>query len=83
MNVGKLISVVKDSEVHGIIHGLEDKFGLCVIVWSPEDAIERAKENNITLSQEDAVSIMEQIRHHHDCNYGISWETLDYWIDQP
>ena len=81
METKEIIDLITKEQVHSILHGLEEKHKLCVIIWNPEDVIERAKENNIIISQEDAEIVMEDVRYHHDCNYGVSWETLDVFID--
>ena len=53
-----------------------------IITWCIEDVIERAKEKDIILSKKDAKEVLELTDKYHDCNIGISWETLDVWIDE-
>ena len=81
METKEIIDLITEEQVHSILHGLEEKHNLCVIIWSPEDVIERAKENDIIVSQEDAEYILQRVSSDHDCNYGVSWETLDCYID--
>lgn len=65
-----------------IIH---DKQGIAVIVkavWCIEDVLQRAEENEIELTREEAGEVLGLTYKYHDCNIGISWETLDVWIDE-
>jgi hypothetical protein len=52
----------------------EDKIA---IVWCDEDVIDRAKEQKIRLSKSKAREILQDMLHHHDCEYGITWGTID------
>ena len=45
-----------------------------VIVWSIEDILERRHD----LTSEQAKEVLDLVNRRHDCNYGVSWETLDY-----
>ena len=57
----------------------ENKIYIC---WSIKDIIERGKENNIKVSDQNAQKILKNINDKHDCNYGISWNTIDCHIDE-
>lgn len=43
------------------------------IIWSIEDV----KDMRSDLSDEQASKVLQHIKQGHDCNYGITWETLE------
>lgn len=55
--------------------------GKLIITWCIEDVIERAKERDIKVTKKQAREILTIIDRRHDCNIGISWDTLDCWTD--
>ncbi len=55
---------------------------IAVAIWCEEDVIERAKEKGVILGHKPAAEIMDAIDHDQDCNYGITWDTFDYYIDE-
>jgi len=55
---------------------------VAVAIWCEEDVQERAKERGIILGHKPASEIMDAVDHDHDCSYGITWDTLDYYIDE-
>lgn len=64
---------------------IRDKKGNCIeikVSWCYEDVQERAQESGIKLSKKEACDVLELTLKRHDCNLGISWETLDVWIDE-
>lgn len=58
-----------------------DDTPVCFILWLPQDVIDRAKEQNITLDADQAGEVLESLHDNHDCNYGITWETIDVQLD--
>ena len=57
-----------------------EQANICVIYWSVEDVKGRAKELNILLSEEQVAKILKDMERQHDCNYGVTWETIDYHV---
>ena len=51
------------------------------IIWSTEDVIEFASQDGIKITEEEAMEILGDIDHRHDCNYGVTWDTLSYCIN--
>lgn len=52
------------------------------IKWGAEDFMHRAKEIGYTISRAKAQDSLEEMIRRHDCNHGITWETLDFYIQQ-
>ncbi len=52
------------------------------IEWCAEDMIGTAKNQGWILSEEDAQTALEDMIDHHDCNNGITWTTVEYYINQ-
>lgn len=52
------------------------------ITWCTDDVLEEAKNNGYKLTQEQGRAILGLAAKYHDCNIGMSWETLDVWIWQ-
>lgn len=52
------------------------------IKWGAEDFIDRAKDIGYEISEDKAQECLEEMIDNHDCNNGITWDTLDYYIEQ-
>jgi hypothetical protein len=50
--------------------------------WHIDDVKSRANDIGESVTDEEAREILGQVRHGHDCNYGITWETFDYYIEE-
>lgn len=55
---------------------------IAVAIWCEEDVIERAKEKGVIMGHKPAAEIMDALDHDHDCELGITWDSLDYYIDE-
>ena len=51
------------------------------IVWCMQDVQEKAQEMGHSLSDEICLDILGDVQRHHDCNYGITWESIECQID--
>jgi len=51
------------------------------IEWSVEDILDRAKENNINITEKQALKILADIEHHHDASIGINWDVIDSYLE--
>ena len=61
----------------GDIHAELRKLGFIGIFWGIEDVKQVAKDDyNTELSDEDAWDVLNKIEHHHDCNYGVTWDNI-------
>ena len=48
------------------------------VSWSAQDMIDRAKSQfGRRISKKKACEILQDILSHHDCEYGITWDTID------
>ncbi len=54
---------------------------LAVITWSQEDVLHRAKERGMKITEEQARTIIGEIDRKHDASMGISWDTIDCYLD--
>lgn len=71
-------SVFKDNEIRNLDAGIDfDKNTQIAIIWSIEDV----QGQNETLTDEEAMNVLDVLKDRHDCNYGISWDTIDITID--
>lgn len=59
-----------------------EKRDLAVVVWSWIDVHDRAEEVEVEITEKQAKAIIRNIHRMHDCNYGITWDTIDYHIDE-
>ena len=59
-------------------------FGLdttvAAMIWLPEDVLSLVEPGQLT--DEDADWILEDIDHHQDASLGITWDTLQYYVDE-
>ena len=51
------------------------------IGWSTEDVLQRAKDNDVKLTEDEANSILLEIQRDYDSDVGINWETIDDYIE--
>ena len=51
------------------------------IEWSTEDVLQRAKDNDVKLTEDEANSILLEMQRDYDADVGINWETIDVYID--
>jgi hypothetical protein len=52
------------------------------ISWQTCDVIDRAKEQGKKVTEEQAKEVLSRCLHKHDCNIGMSWDTIDFWTDE-
>jgi hypothetical protein len=55
---------------------------IAVAVWSEEDVLERAKERTMKITKEEARDIIDRIDRRQDATIGITWDTIDYYLDE-
>lgn len=50
------------------------------IQWAIEDIEYRAKEIGVKVSRKKALEILARLKKNHDCNLGITWDTIDSYL---
>jgi len=50
---------------------------ICNVMWQMADV----QALDSTVSDDQAADVLEAVEHRHDCNDGISWDTLQFHID--
>ena len=68
----------KEKTIKAIENFFEDTIH---IEWCVEDIIDRAKDNDINISEEQARKVLEDVRRYHDCETGVNWDVIDYHIE--
>ena len=51
------------------------------IGWSTEDVLHQAKKKGVKLTEDEANEILLHMERKHDADIGISWGTIDVYID--
>jgi len=58
-----------------------DDTHVAVVIWSPEDVKGRAKQLGIKVTDEQVDDILDRLDDKQDCSLGISWDTIDCYLD--
>ena len=53
----------------------------CIVIWQVEDVTQQAADRGIKISEDEAQEIIERMEDKHDCSIGITWDTIDYYLD--
>ena len=51
------------------------------IIWTTENVLHQAKEKGVKLTEDEADEILLHMERKHDADIGISWTTIDVYID--
>lgn len=52
------------------------------LIWDIEDVIQQAKDNDFKVPTEaEAIDILASMYRQHDCNHGITWETINVHLE--
>ena len=54
---------------------------LAVAIWSEDDVVGRALELRIEITAAEARDIIDEIDRKQDCTLGITWDTIDCYLD--
>lgn len=55
---------------------------IAVAIWCEDDVIGRADEGNMSITLEEARQILATIEDKQDCSLGITWDTIDVYLDE-
>ena len=58
-----------------------EEAGYIALLWHLDDVLETAKGMEVEITIPEAEEILYRLKHHHDCNYGVTWEHVQYEID--
>lgn len=50
-------------------------------IWQTDDILARTKDRQMHVDRDVAVQIVEQMANNHDASVGISWDTVDVYLD--
>jgi hypothetical protein len=75
MAIRRAIELLKEGEVGEALLLLESKDTI-FIEWSTQDVLDVAENMHRKISKRKARQILADIEHHHDCSYGITWDTI-------
>jgi hypothetical protein len=64
---------IKDLDVHEFLAVRRQ----IAVIWSPEDVQEARPD----LTDDQAWEVLQRVERQHDCNYGITWTTLETVAD--
>lgn len=62
--------------------GWNSKEHVAVAIWCEDDVIGLARQEGVQLGRKQAAEILETIDNNQDCEFGITWDTLRYFIGE-
>lgn len=68
---------VYERAIMGYLQNLKNTIS---ISWGVEDVEQRATENGYFLGEGDALTVLQMLKEKHDCNLGITWDTIDDYL---
>ena len=69
-------------QVKKMVEDLPEEDEYAVAVWSHKDVLMYADQNNIKVSEKKAREVIDYIDKHQDAELGISWTTIDAWLNE-
>ena len=52
------------------------------LVWHIDDVLHQAKEDGHTLTKKEAREVLSSVESNHDCNFGVSWDTIRWATEE-
>jgi hypothetical protein len=52
------------------------------LVWDLQDVHTAANEREVALTNQEAITVLQELHHHHDKQLGIRWEDLTSYIEE-
>ena len=79
--VAKALKLKTKKDKEAIRKGVEDYFkDKIAMSWNIEDVMHVAEEEDMKISDDDALYILNLCMNEHDANDGINWDTIRYWL---
>jgi len=50
--------------------------------WHIDDVAGQANDQGKNLTEDECRDVLAMVMRKHDCNIGINWDVIDYWIDE-
>ena len=50
--------------------------------WHIDDVQAQAENMGEVLTEQECRDVLAMVMRKHDCNIGINWDVIDYWIDE-
>ena len=60
---------------------LDPEKEIAVDYWQEEDVLTRAEQRDIVLTNEEVGKTLDYMYDHYDSQNGLTWDTLDYALD--
>lgn len=79
----KEAGVIKDTEAGVKVLNVLNEYwkDKIAVTWATEDVICRAEEMGKTITEEQAIEVLQTILHKHDATQGINWYTIDCYLE--
>jgi hypothetical protein len=52
------------------------------LVWDVQDVQTAANEREVALTNEEAITVLHELHHYHNKQYGIKWEDITAYIEE-
>ena len=80
-------------EVKAHLSGFNDDVKIIALIWGEDDVRSQNKDdegndegdddfNGTPLTDKQVDDVLTMIEHNHDCNHGVSWETIECYVDE-
>lgn len=70
---------IKEAIKH--LKGYDPKSHCAMHLWLTDDVFDKAKEMGVDMDQDKADEIIDDVHNHIDCTLGITWDTIECYID--
>ena len=77
-----MLKVTTAKKVIEWLRSYDENEEIAVAIWSEVDVLGRAKERDMTITKEQAKSIIDQINRKQNAELGITWLTIDCYLDE-
>ena len=56
--------------------------GFIRVLWGREDVISAAERNDITITEDEVLQVIDKIEQTFDANIGVNWDVISYNISE-
>jgi hypothetical protein len=64
------------------LQGYDPSDEIAFVIWQAADIHKEAGEMGHELTDDQVSDVLRLIKEEHDCNVGINWDVIRYWIDR-